>query len=129
MTGSTACQLTGSYDHATKEKDPASDAPAPVVPPAKALAALSDVLAVAADPTRLRIVHLLADGERNVGEIVRIAGGVTQSGISHHLKSLSLAGIVEAERRGKFVYYAPTAKGRAMRVAMIALLGDGEATR
>ena len=46
-----------------------------------------------ADPTRLRIVEALADGEQAVGELVR-AVDIDQSGVSRHLRILGEAGFV-----------------------------------
>ena len=46
-----------------------------------------------ADPTRLRIVEALADGEHAVGDIVR-AVDIDQSGVSRHLRILGEAGFV-----------------------------------
>lgn len=54
------------------------------------------------DPTRLQIVSALKDGERPVGDIVA-AVGISQSGVSRHLRILHEAGVVavraEAQRR------------------------------
>ena len=46
-----------------------------------------------ADPTRLRLVEALADGERAVGDLVR-AVDIDQSGVSRHLRILGEAGFV-----------------------------------
>jgi DNA-binding transcriptional ArsR family regulator len=46
-----------------------------------------------ADPTRLRIVEALADGEQAVGDLVR-AVDIDQSGVSRHLRILGEAGFV-----------------------------------
>lgn len=46
-----------------------------------------------ADPTRLRIVEVLAGGERAVGELVS-AVDIDQSGVSRHLRILGEAGFV-----------------------------------
>lgn len=55
-----------------------------------------------ADPTRLRIVEALRDGERSVGELTQLAG-IAQSGVSRHLRILQDAGFVavraDAQRR------------------------------
>jgi DNA-binding transcriptional ArsR family regulator len=59
------------------------------------------------DPTRLRIVQLLLDGERTVSEIVREVGGL-QGRISSHLMCLRWCGYVTTRREGKWVYYAVT---------------------
>lgn len=62
-------------------------------------------LAVVADPTRLAVVGVLMNGPRKVKEInhhVRVA----QNLLSHHLRVLRNAGLVEARRDGKAVRYA-----------------------
>jgi DNA-binding transcriptional ArsR family regulator len=52
-------------------------------------------LQVLAEPRRLRILELLRDGERPVGELVEQLG-VSQPGVSKHLRVLKDAGLVEA---------------------------------
>ena len=59
------------------------------------------------DPTRLRIVQLLLDGERTVSEIVRELGGL-QGRISSHLMCLRWCGYVSTRREGRWVYYSVT---------------------
>ena len=56
------------------------------------------------DPTRLRIIQLLLEGEKNVGELVDLTG-VPQGRISTHLGCLRWCGYVCAERAGRNVYY------------------------
>ena len=56
------------------------------------------------DPTRLRILALVADGERSVGELVEELGQ-PQPKVSNHLACLRCCGFVTAERRGKRVFY------------------------
>ncbi|GAA4971797.1 metalloregulator ArsR/SmtB family transcription factor [Yinghuangia aomiensis] len=59
-----------------------------------------------ADPTRVRLVNLLAVERRpmSVGEIVE-RSDVGQSTVSHHLKLLADVRFVIAERRGTSVFY------------------------
>ncbi len=56
------------------------------------------------DLTRLRIVELLLDGEKNVSELTAILGQ-PQSRVSNHLACLRWCGYVDSRREGKFVYY------------------------
>lgn len=58
-----------------------------------------------ADPTRRRIVEALAQGERQVGDIVGKAG-VHQSGVSRHLRILSEAGFVAMRPEGQRRLYS-----------------------
>jgi ArsR family transcriptional regulator len=57
------------------------------------------------DETRLRLLELLAAGERNVGELMDLMG-LGQSLISHHLRALRDAGLVHDRRDGRWVYYS-----------------------
>jgi DNA-binding transcriptional ArsR family regulator len=59
---------------------------------------------VLAEPTRLAILNLLREGERNVGEIARLCG-YTAANISRHLALLTQHGFVARESRGTAVYY------------------------
>ena len=56
------------------------------------------------DLTRLRIVELLLEGEKNVSELVALLGQ-PQSRVSNHLACLRWCGYVDGRRDGKFVYY------------------------
>ena len=67
---------------------------------------LSTVKALA-DETRLRIVRILMTGSYNVNELVGILS-MGQSRVSRHLKILSDAGLVRAQRQGTWVYYGLT---------------------
>jgi DNA-binding transcriptional ArsR family regulator len=64
----------------------------------------ADVLKTLSNPRRLEIIHLLADGPREVGRLAE-AMGISQPNASQHLALLRAAGIVEAERDGREVRY------------------------
>lgn len=57
-----------------------------------------------ADPTRLRLLAVLARGEFTVQELTAILG-VGQSRVSRHLKILSEAGLLSVKREGTWAYY------------------------
>lgn len=57
-----------------------------------------------ADPTRLAILETLLDGERSVGEIAQ-ATETSLANVSSHLACLAGCGLVQAEKRGRYVYY------------------------
>ena len=57
-----------------------------------------------ADATRLSVVRELLEGPRHVGELNELVR-VEQSLLSHHLRVLREAGLVEGERDGKAVLY------------------------
>jgi ArsR family transcriptional regulator, arsenate/arsenite/antimonite-responsive transcriptional repressor len=57
-----------------------------------------------ADQTRLRIFEAIsARRQMNCGQIVSLRG-VTPATVSHHLKILQEAGLIECRREGQFVY-------------------------
>jgi DNA-binding transcriptional ArsR family regulator len=65
-----------------------------------------------ADPTRRRILDLLADhGSLTVADLVAQFPGLVASGISKHLMALRAAGLVTAVRRGRHQVYAIDADG------------------
>lgn len=68
------------------------------------LAEVSQVLKAMADPTRLRMLQELIDGERSVGELVARVG-TTQANVSKHLAVLRRAHIVAFTREGASVRY------------------------
>jgi ArsR family transcriptional regulator len=57
------------------------------------------------DETRLRIVEVLAGGERCVCDLAD-ALEAAQSRLSFHLKTLKTAGVVRDRKAGRWVYYA-----------------------
>jgi ArsR family transcriptional regulator len=60
-----------------------------------------------ADPARVRIVNLLtrADGPVCACEFIPVLG-LAQATVSHHLKKLTEAGLLEREQRGKWAYFS-----------------------
>lgn len=69
---------------------------------------LAEWYGVLADPTRLRLLSLIAAaGEACAACDLVEPLGVSQPTVSHHLKVLREAGLVESEKRGRWVYYRP----------------------
>ena len=69
--------------------------------------ALADAFKVLADPARLQLLSCLAaqpEGEACVCDLIEPLG-VGQPTVSHHLKMLNRAGLVEREKRGTWVFY------------------------
>ena len=70
-------------------------------------AGLAQVFKALGDPVRIRLVSLI--GAHQGGEVcvcdLTTAFDLTQPTISHHLKVLRSAGIIDSERRGTWVYY------------------------
>ena len=60
-----------------------------------------------ADETRIRIIKLLSEGERRVDDLTQ-ALALAQSTVSHHLRILKEAGLIQGERRGRATYYVLT---------------------
>ena len=69
-------------------------------------------LKAAAEPTRLRILALLAGGELNVTDLTRILGQ-SQPRISRHVKLLTEAGLIERFKEGSWVYFNLTQAAHA----------------
>src|SRR5438067_10420838 len=67
-------------------------------------AELSDLFSALSDPTRLRLLNLMTEGEVCVCYFVEILGE-GQPKISRHLAYLRRAGVVTARRDGKWMYY------------------------
>jgi len=64
----------------------------------------AEVLKTLSNPRRLEIIHLLADGPREVGRLAEEMG-MSQPNVSQHLALMRSAGVVEAERDGREVRY------------------------
>jgi ArsR family transcriptional regulator len=92
-------------------------------------APLSDEEAVAAaamfkalsDPARVRLVNLLASSDEAVCVCELIPPlGLAQGTVSHHLKKLTDAGLLEREQRGRWAYFSL----RRDAVEMLAAVAD-----
>lgn len=66
---------------------------------------LADLFKALSDPTRLRILAVLMDGEVNVGDLVQYIG-LSKSAVSHQLRSLRDKRLVRARKQGQKVYVA-----------------------
>ena len=69
---------------------------------------LARLLKALADPTRLRLVSMVAAHEGGAACVCELTEplGLTQPTISHHLKVLTDAGIFTRDKRGVWAYYA-----------------------
>jgi len=72
---------------------------------------LAQVLKLVAGESRLKILCILQEGEHCVCEIEKQVT-LSQSLISHHLRDLKAAGIIQDEKRGLYVHYALTPEGK-----------------
>lgn len=83
----------------------------------KALRSLSD-------PTRLRLMVLLREGELSVAEIQEVTK-LAQSRISTHLGNLQDSGLVKFRRKGKRSYYSIAAIGEKCIEMVVQRVGEG----
>ena len=65
------------------------------------------------DPTRLRLLNLLAQGEVCVCDLHGTLG-IDQPKVSRHLAQMKRAGLVEARRNGKWMHYRLARHGDAL---------------
>jgi DNA-binding transcriptional ArsR family regulator len=73
---------------------------------------MQDALSAAAEPSRRRLLQLLADGPATVSALASHFTS-TRPAISQHLKVLSDAGLVAAEKRGRERLYRLDPQGMA----------------
>ena len=68
--------------------------------------ATAELFKALADPARVRIVNLVATSSEAVcaSELEKPLG-LSQPTVSHHLKKLTEAGLLEREQRGKWAYF------------------------
>ncbi len=81
------------------------------------------VLRAVGEPTRLRIVALLTQGELTVSEFVSILGQ-SQPRVSRHLKMLAEAGVVERLPEGAWAFYRLAEPGDPVRAIVEAALAS-----
>ena len=69
--------------------------------------ATAELFKALADPARVRIVNVLATSEDAVCICNLIEPlGLSQPTVSHHMKKLLEAGLVEREQRGRWAYFS-----------------------
>lgn len=66
---------------------------------------LADLFSALSDPTRLRIISVLLEGELNVGDLAARLN-MTESAVSHQLRGLRQLHLVRSRKDGRQVYYA-----------------------
>ncbi len=67
----------------------------------------AELLKALADETRLKIIDSLSQSNKYVGELM-VELGFSQPRVSHHLKILKIAGIVQPARDAHRIYYSLT---------------------
>jgi DNA-binding transcriptional ArsR family regulator len=75
---------------------------------------VADLLKQVSDPTRLQVLLLLEEQERNVTELCSDLGTQSQPAVSHHLALLRHGRLIEPRRSGKHNYYVLTEAGREL---------------
>ncbi len=73
---------------------------------------VADLLKQVSDPTRLQVLMLLSEKERNVSELCSDLGTQSQPAVSHHLALLRHGRLIEPRRSGKHNFYGLTDAGR-----------------
>lgn len=71
----------------------------------EAMVMIARRFSVLGEPMRIRLLHSLFDGEKNVSALVALSGG-SQTNVSRHLQTLADAGIVGRRRAGAQVFYS-----------------------
>jgi ArsR family transcriptional regulator len=66
---------------------------------------LGDLFKIFGDTTRIKIMYALHEDEMCVCAISELLG-MTQSAVSHQLKTLKTANLVKSRRDGKTIYYS-----------------------
>jgi DNA-binding transcriptional ArsR family regulator len=66
---------------------------------------LAELFAVFGDPSRVRLISVLAASEQNVSTLAE-AVGLSTSAVSHQLRTLRQLRLVAARKDGRQVYYA-----------------------
>jgi len=65
---------------------------------------LADLFSALSDPTRLRIISVLLEGEMNVGDLAAQLK-MTESAVSHQLRGLRQMKLIRGRKDGRQVYY------------------------
>lgn len=90
--------------------------------PAPRIRQAADLLKQVSDPTRLQVLLLLTEKERNVSELCADLGTQSQPAVSHHLALLRHGRLIEPRRSGKHNYYYLTETGRELAEVVSALI-------
>ena len=66
---------------------------------------LAELYSIFADPTRVKLLYALWESEMCVCALTELSG-LSQSAVSHQLRTLRESNLVKARREGRLVYYA-----------------------
>ena len=77
----------------------------PGIPNEETIDKMENLLNIASDSTRLKILYAISDTEKSVSEIVELVGA-SQSLVSHQLQVLRKAHLVSTRKDGTRVFYS-----------------------
>jgi DNA-binding transcriptional ArsR family regulator len=92
----------------------AKSATAAAARPTAEIRRVAELLKQVSDPTRLQVLLLLSEKERNVTELCADLGTQSQPAVSHHLALLRHGRLIEPRRSGKHNFYGLTDAGRQL---------------
>ena len=75
------------------------------MPPDDTFVRMADFFKIFGDSTRVKIIFTLIDGEKCVGEIAKSLD-MTQSSISHQLRTLKASSLAKVRKEGKHAFYS-----------------------
>ena len=100
-----------STDHATREYHcctaERADELTAGIPPEEVSRPMAETFKALSDPARVRILYLLSQDELCVHDLAAMLE-MSQSAVSHHLKTLRLMRLVRPRREGRSIFYALT---------------------
>jgi DNA-binding transcriptional ArsR family regulator len=99
---------------ATTSRSSKAAAAAATPRPTAEIRRVAELLKQVSDPTRLQVLILLNERERNVTELCSDLGTQSQPAVSHHLALLRHGRLIEPRRSGKHNFYALTDAGRQL---------------
>jgi ArsR family transcriptional regulator, zinc-responsive transcriptional repressor len=89
---------------------------------------LTNLMKLLSDPTRLQILLMLANGERNVSSICDELK-LPQPTVSHHLGLLRLSNVINNRRAGKQIFYTINGRLEGLAGGELSLLGQNFTVR
>lgn len=66
---------------------------------------MAELFSALSDPSRVRIISALVEAEINVSNLAEIVG-ISESAVSHQLRTLRQMHLVRAHKQGREVYYS-----------------------
>lgn len=66
---------------------------------------VAELFSVFSDTSRVRILSVIVEQEMNISALAKLVG-ITESAVSHHMRSMRQMRIVQARRDGKEVFYS-----------------------